>query len=199
MIKLVETIQPNSSFVYPGGSGKHQSYSGISILAPLPNQASLQFESDPLTYPVEVIQGLKCNFNGFTIRNNDPTDTITLTVYLQTNPQEFLPRSNEIQNQVSINQTPSAAFSAYYPLTGTSSNTTPVLLTFDNLYNEVDLLITGSNAMISFKLNNELYGEYFKLLPGYYAYSISLLGIKFYATDTSTAEPSTTVQVMGLR
>lgn len=197
MIKLVETIQPKSSFHYPD-TNQHMNFLGITILAPLPNQTTLQFDDDPITYPVEVIQGLKCNFSGFTLRNNDDTNALDLTIYLQTAHNEFLPEAHTLQTQVSINQSSSAAFSSYTVLSGTSSSTTPVILEADKPFNEADLLITGSNAMISVKYTSNKWGDWFKLLPGYYAYSISGYGIKFYAVDTSSAEPSTTIQLIGL-
>ena len=196
MKKLNLTIPQNGTYTYPNGTDKGGNFYGISIIAPLPNETYISFVEEPTLFPIETIQCLKCStpFTGFTIQNNDPNTPITLTIYLQTDPREFLPCATEIQAQVNLNSSPAASYTKYTSLSGSSSSTTPVQLSFDALYSEIDIVVNNAPAVVQIQLPKGVYGPPITLQPGYYAYGIYGSGIQFYAATSQT----TNVQVVGL-
>ena len=131
MVKITQIISKGGKYKYPNINPSNQRFVGISIIAPLPNLAVIQFDNDPVTYPIETIQCLKCSFSGFTIINNDTSNPVSVTIYLQTDPHEFLPCPHDIQTQVTLNENLSTpTLQLIYSNEDVETTTDPVTLNY---------------------------------------------------------------------
>lgn len=191
MIKLTPLIEPNSIYVFPTDGSQANTYFEISVIAPIPNNAYIQFFGESELHPVELMNEYVHTFSGFVVKNSDPYKRLGLVIYVKTDENEAFPASNKVQTQVNINQN---YYTDYKVLSTTSSSQTPVTLDFGQVYNEIDLIINDGAVTLSFILNDGTTGDEVTLQPGYYSYAIQGMGIVFH-----TAGNSSSVQIMGLR
>ena len=197
MIKKSITLLPGQTYHFPEDNSQTQTYVGITIIAPLINTAVIAFDSDPTTFPVETIQCVHCTFSYFTIFNTNTLSAISLTIYIQTDPTEFLPCPHEVISQVSPNLSPAEFYSDYNVQLGTSSSTTTFTqLNLGQIYLEMDIMIMNNPAVVQFLLSNNTYGPSLTLQPGYYAFALQGYGIQFMAANSGT---TTSVQLIGLQ